>query len=69
GEESAAIRTVEDQIAADPAFSAADKARQSIAARAAIATYFSERWDAKVIDAAFDSVAAWATRNNIDAHR
>ncbi|WP_425994576.1 glycoside hydrolase family 5 protein [Afipia sp. DC4300-2b1] len=69
GEESSAIRAVQDRIAADPAFSAADKARQSIAAKAAIATYFSEGWDAKVIDAAFDSVAAWATRNNIDTRR
>ncbi|WP_204312567.1 hypothetical protein, partial [Escherichia coli] len=49
-EESAAIRVVQDRISADPAFSAADKIRQSIAAKVAIATYFREGWDAKVID-------------------
>ena len=68
-EESAAIRVVQDRISADPAFSAADKIRQSIAAKVAIATYFREGWDAKVIDVAFNGVAAWASRNNIDPHR
>lgn len=69
GEEGAAIRAVQDQISADPAFSAADKALQSIAAKAAITIYFREGWDAKVIDVAFDSVTAWASRNNIDTSR
>ncbi|MFX8585759.1 hypothetical protein ABTM35_19865, partial [Acinetobacter baumannii] len=53
GEESAAIRIVQDRISADPAFSVADKSRQSIAAKAAITAYFREGWNAKVIDVAF----------------
>ncbi|MBQ8106114.1 MAG: cellulase family glycosylhydrolase [Afipia sp.] len=69
GEESAAIRIVQDRISADPAFSVADKSRQSIAAKAAITAYFREGWNAKVIDVAFDAVAAWALRNDIDTRR
>lgn len=67
--ESSAIRAVQDRISADPAFSAVDKVRQSIAAKAAITAYFREGWNAKVVEVAFDSVAAWASRNNINTHR
>lgn len=68
-EEGAAIRAVQDRIAADAAFSAADRGQQSIMAKAAIAAYFREGWDAKVVNVAFDGVAAWASRNSIETHR